>query len=361
MTGIFISYRREDSGPYAGRLYDALVSHFGPGGVFFDIDTIGPGEDFREVIQKTCSSCKVLLAVIGRHWATVCDKNGKVRLESKNDTLRMEIASGLQNGLRVIPVLVGGAEMPDESVLPEDLQALAYRNAWDLSDKRFHNDVELLVEALKKMLNTPPNISSVASPSTVKNTAGRVKKAPKKKSETTAVRQKTAPTESRRSTISSPYKSSTSLVPLYGISPGKTIESELANIGERSQFIEDKTGEPYRQWKVNGATFVGDKKIVTSLVIHRGDPMPESWQKLGLQFENSYDEWLLSVKKLGYETTIEEEPHTEHVNNQDSLKAVVLAEKRNPYRHEVELSFRFGDETTTSAKGTLNYVWIQAS
>ena len=137
MAGIFISYRREDSGPHAGRLYDALVAHFGDDSVFFDIDTISPGEDFREVIERTCSSCKILLAVIGKQWTTVCDKSGRLRLENKNDTLRMEIASALQKGLRVIPILVGGAEMPDESALPEDIQPLVYRNAWDLSDKRF--------------------------------------------------------------------------------------------------------------------------------------------------------------------------------------------------------------------------------
>ena len=107
MTGIFISYRREDSGAYAGRLCDALVNHFGREHIFFDIDSIAPGEDFREVIDRTFSSCQVLLAVIGKQWSTASDKTGKLRLEDKGDTLRMEITSALQKGLRVIPVLVG--------------------------------------------------------------------------------------------------------------------------------------------------------------------------------------------------------------------------------------------------------------
>ena len=46
MGGIFISYRREDSGPYAGRLRDALSHHFGAEQVFRDIDSINPGERF---------------------------------------------------------------------------------------------------------------------------------------------------------------------------------------------------------------------------------------------------------------------------------------------------------------------------
>jgi hypothetical protein len=44
MGGIFISYRREDSGPYAGRLRDTLSHHFGVTQVFRDIERINPGE-----------------------------------------------------------------------------------------------------------------------------------------------------------------------------------------------------------------------------------------------------------------------------------------------------------------------------
>jgi hypothetical protein len=46
MAGIFISYRREDSIAYAGRLYDRLQAHFGDEQVFMDIDTLQPGEGF---------------------------------------------------------------------------------------------------------------------------------------------------------------------------------------------------------------------------------------------------------------------------------------------------------------------------
>jgi uncharacterized cupin superfamily protein len=40
----FINYRREDTAPYAGRLYDRLTAHFGEDQVFIDIDQIEPGE-----------------------------------------------------------------------------------------------------------------------------------------------------------------------------------------------------------------------------------------------------------------------------------------------------------------------------
>ena len=40
MTRIFISYRREDSGASAGRLYDRLQEHLGRDNVFMDLDAI---------------------------------------------------------------------------------------------------------------------------------------------------------------------------------------------------------------------------------------------------------------------------------------------------------------------------------
>jgi len=38
MRKIFISYRREDTAPYAGRLYDRLKTAFGDDRLFMDID-----------------------------------------------------------------------------------------------------------------------------------------------------------------------------------------------------------------------------------------------------------------------------------------------------------------------------------
>ena len=68
MSGIFISYRREDSADAAGRLYDRLSTYFGREHVFMDIDAIELGVDFVELINEKVASCDVLIAVIGRNW-----------------------------------------------------------------------------------------------------------------------------------------------------------------------------------------------------------------------------------------------------------------------------------------------------
>ncbi len=57
MPKIFISYRRNDSAPSAGRIYDRLEGRFGQGQVFMDVDTIRPGLDFVEVVQQAVGSC----------------------------------------------------------------------------------------------------------------------------------------------------------------------------------------------------------------------------------------------------------------------------------------------------------------
>lgn len=108
MARIFLSYRREDSGGWAGRLYDRLSQHFGDEHVFMDVDTIELGLDLVEVIQQAVRSCDVLLALIGRQWLTVADAMGRPRLANPKDFVRLEIATALARNIRVIPVLVSG-------------------------------------------------------------------------------------------------------------------------------------------------------------------------------------------------------------------------------------------------------------
>jgi hypothetical protein len=152
MSRIFISYRREDSAGWTGRLADRLKERFGPESIFMDIDTIEPGVDFTEALRKAVGSCDVLLAVIGPRWTTVTDKTGAPRLRDPSDWIRVEIATALTRKIKVIPVLVGGATMPATESLPDDLDGLAQRQAHELSDKRWTYDVERLMQALAPVI-----------------------------------------------------------------------------------------------------------------------------------------------------------------------------------------------------------------
>src|SRR5882672_5435119 len=93
-ANIFINYRREDSSGYAGRLFDALSSHFA-GRLFMDIDTLEPGVDFVEAIEQAVGSCEVLIVVVGREWLTIKDAAGQRRLDDPGDFVRLEVETAL--------------------------------------------------------------------------------------------------------------------------------------------------------------------------------------------------------------------------------------------------------------------------
>jgi hypothetical protein len=147
---VFISYRREDSEGHAGRLYDALAARFGAERVFMDVDAVPLGVDFAEAIDEAVSSCDVLLAVIGRQWLTITDDHGNRRLEDPRDFVRLEIKAALDRDVRVIPVFVGGADVPPSDQLPPVVAGLSQRNGIALRADSWRHGVERLVAAIEQ-------------------------------------------------------------------------------------------------------------------------------------------------------------------------------------------------------------------
>ena len=148
LGGVFISYRREDSAGFAGRIYDRLSRRLDAKSVFLDVDNIQPGLDFVEVLAEKLRVCDALIAVIGKSWNFSADKDNRRRLDDPDDFVRIEIEAALRRGIRVIPVLVDGAAMPRREDLPDSLQKLRRRQAIEISHNRFDSDVERLTRAL---------------------------------------------------------------------------------------------------------------------------------------------------------------------------------------------------------------------
>jgi Hsp70 protein/TIR domain len=169
MARIFISYRRGETRWAAGRIYDRLVEKLGKESAFLDVTDIEPGEDFSDKIGQIIARCDVLLVVMGPTWLTLTDRAGKRRLDDPQDLLRIEIAAALKRNIRVIPVLLDETVMPQEQDLPEDLAALARRNAREISYNRFHSDLDSLIRVLERVLAIPatPPLESTAAPSPV--------------------------------------------------------------------------------------------------------------------------------------------------------------------------------------------------
>jgi hypothetical protein len=150
---IFLSYRREDSADVAGRIYDRLTQAFKKAEVYKDVDSIPLGVDFRKHLQGTVESCDVLLVVVGDRWLTASTVSGARRLDDPKDFVRIELEVALRRDIPVIPLLVRGAVVPQETELPPDLASLAYRNGTSIRpDPDFHRDMDRLIQSLQTLM-----------------------------------------------------------------------------------------------------------------------------------------------------------------------------------------------------------------
>ena len=106
-----------------------------------------PGVDFVDQLEEAVGSCAVLLVIMGRSWLGQRDASGARRLDSDGDYVRSEVASALARGIRVVPVLVGGAvDALARGAAAWICAPLARRNAIELSDGRWTHDVDRALE-----------------------------------------------------------------------------------------------------------------------------------------------------------------------------------------------------------------------
>ena len=158
MRRIFISYRRGDTTPQAGRLADRLTQEFGPDSVFLDLDAISAGQHFPSAIESALAASDVALVLIGPQWQRAGESDGDQTGES--DWVRFEVAAALRrDDVRVIPVLLEGAHIPAPEDLPDELKPLTNRNAFRLSSLRWNSEVSELIDALKQVVSPPSNAS----------------------------------------------------------------------------------------------------------------------------------------------------------------------------------------------------------
>ena len=150
VSRLFISYRRDDSAGYAGRLYDRLEREFGRDHLVMDVDSIPLGANFVKVLGDEVAKCDLLLAIIGPGWLEARDEEGKRRLENPQDFVRIEIGTALKRGIPVIPILLEGTRIPKADQLPDDLKELTLRNGLNVRHVSFLDDLERLIRGLKR-------------------------------------------------------------------------------------------------------------------------------------------------------------------------------------------------------------------
>lgn len=161
---IFISYRREDSQASVDHIYDRLKERFGDKAIFMDVDNIPIGYDFTSYINFVLRQCRVVLIVMGMNWSSVLahdgPHSGQPRLNDPADHVRIETEQALAQAavneagepigdLRLIPLLVQGANMPRHDQLPDSLQRLTQFNGASLQRyPHFDHDMQHLLATI---------------------------------------------------------------------------------------------------------------------------------------------------------------------------------------------------------------------
>jgi hypothetical protein len=145
---VFISYRREDAGSSAGRVYDRLRKIFPKSNVYFDLNTIKAGEDFAKSIVAAIERSDVVLVFIGKNWMASRHDGDPARIWDPSDYVRAEVRAALARPILVLPVLVDGAQMVRPELLPDDVRAIATRNAVPLRLESFDDDTENIVTTI---------------------------------------------------------------------------------------------------------------------------------------------------------------------------------------------------------------------
>lgn len=126
MPRVFLSFRKADSRWMRDRLYQALAERFGPAEIFKSGESIPAGADFGGILRRQAAECELMLVLIGPAWLDIRDDDGKQLLDRPHDWVRVEIATAMRAGNRVVPVLLGDTAMlPDASALPFEIADLA--------------------------------------------------------------------------------------------------------------------------------------------------------------------------------------------------------------------------------------------
>ena len=152
---IFISYRREDTSSEAGRVHSTLLREFGSDVVFMDTSSIEPGSRWPRRLEDALRSSRVILVVIGPNWLKSSNEWGERRIDQGDDWVRREIESAIEDGKDIVPILVGGAQLPPSDKLPGALGLITRRQAVEIRDAYWDHDIQLVTQRLKSETDSP--------------------------------------------------------------------------------------------------------------------------------------------------------------------------------------------------------------
>lgn len=144
---VFISYRRLDSEHIAGRICDRLKVKYAKDQIFFDVDAIPLGVDFRTHVRTAIRQSAVIVAVIGPDWFHARQSRSWFgwRSQPKEDHVQVELEVAVELGIPILPLLVNNASAEMLKQTPPSLRSVQYLNAaFVRAGRDFHHDMDLV-------------------------------------------------------------------------------------------------------------------------------------------------------------------------------------------------------------------------
>lgn len=160
---IFVSYRRADNRALVERIRDNLTERYRYD-VFLDVLDIDGGEDWKARIREEINSSNVFLIMIGEHWLDRVS-GGQYRLDSEDDPVAFEIETALarRSEMLIIPILLDGAEIPDNKLWPNKLRDVLNFHVMRINGHpEFKGNIENLATNINKHFYSPKPILRIA-------------------------------------------------------------------------------------------------------------------------------------------------------------------------------------------------------
>ncbi len=149
---ILITYRPFDAELATGRLIGHLEHAFAPDQLIVDPVSGRPGVDVLRQVEVAVRRSEIVLTVIGPHWVSAQDHQGRRRIDRDNDPVRLQVLAALFYRRVIIPVLVEGAEGPTWGELPAGIRPLAGLSSFRIRPGAFLTDVRRLTDYLRQTL-----------------------------------------------------------------------------------------------------------------------------------------------------------------------------------------------------------------
>ena len=158
-AAIFLSYRNEDQ-KHGSRLAAFLRNRFGSNSIIERVEA--DGVDISDITIVQIQQATVAMAIIAPSWIARHSR-GRRTLDSPGDWLRKRLATMLQFGRRVIPILMTGVSPYDISELPEDIRQLRHCRGVELRDADWSAGCDEIVRQIETPEVTLDGIKSEQS------------------------------------------------------------------------------------------------------------------------------------------------------------------------------------------------------